>query len=88
VKPAARSPALRRLLVLTRYLSRDERSFSHHEVESLITVVTSEFERRLHATEATARLLAPSLYDDDPVASPNDAIEAGRPPYLLRGRPQ
>ncbi|SEB01742.1 hypothetical protein [Variovorax sp. YR216] len=78
---------LRKLLVHTRGLSRDERGFSHREVESLITVVVGEFERRLQATEATARLLAPSLYAD-PVASPDDVVEAGRPPYLLRRKPQ
>ncbi|WP_431275073.1 hypothetical protein ACQ858_01320 [Variovorax ureilyticus] len=52
---------LRKLLVHTRGLSRDERSFSHHEVECLITVVVDEFERRLQVTQATADLLGPSM---------------------------
>ena len=52
---------LRKLLVHTRGLSRDERSFTHYEVECLITVVTDEFERRLQVTQATADLLAPSM---------------------------
>ena len=52
---------LRKLLVHTRGLSRDERSFSHREVECLITVVTGEFERRLQVTQATADQLGPSM---------------------------
>lgn len=55
---------LRKLLVHTRGLSPAERSFSHYEVESLITVVVGEFERRLQATQAIADVLAPSLHEN------------------------
>jgi len=53
---------VRKLLIHTHGLSRDERSFTHYEVECLITLVSDEFERRLQVTEATAGLLGPPLY--------------------------